>query len=480
MTSRLKRLLLAALLFAAVGSYFIRTQTGVSPPEPADFSALDSEIADNIRAQIEIVNSRPRDQSERNRLGMIYEANALYGLALQTYQQSLDQQQAARIWFRTAICAERQGNLEDAIAAMLNCTQMQPDYAPAWWRLGFWQLDAGQLNNAKAAARRAQELDADDSAVWFLQTRILLEESDHQAAIQTIEKHGLFNSANRSYAMFLLGTALRQAGQPEQARPYLQRQNVRPVWSDPWTAEVKTFEAGLPRIHTAVNQLLRQGQANKAIPLLLQARRRDANNTTTLNLLGVCYFQTRQMNAAAEQFEAVLKQKPHDFDANLNLSQVLVTGSKPQTVQRALEHARRAVAAKPLAPKAHAASAQCLQRLGKIDEAIRAFESAFTYDARSPEFALLAGQVELQAGRLQAAEQRFRAQLKSFPQHSSVLLAVAQVLTLQQRQTEAVAFLKQAAKVRPASPQDRIIAEQKLKELQADSSAPAMGPQPLK
>ena len=130
-----------------------------------------------------------------------------------------------------------------------------------------------------------------------------------------------------------------------------------------------------------------KGNSKSAVEFLSKAVASYPNFSIALSDLGVQYMKLLQWDKAAETFDALLKQKPNDATAQLdlgialyNISAALLTEKKleesNQKLGQAESHLREALKLKNTGPSAHYYLGMTLIKLKRYDEAQAELESA--------------------------------------------------------------------------------------------------------
>ncbi len=368
------------LVLCAMLVQFGRSRIGPAPPVPGDLTTIDPQVAKLIQEALAHVQGSPGDLDRWVLLGKVYEANALHDVAASTFEQVLAKDPSrARIWFRFAVCNERLGDLDQAIAAMEQSIQLDPEFGASRWRQSMWLADVGQLEKAAARADEAIELNPNDESAWFAKARVLLAQRKNEEAMQLIGERNLEASSNGAYAKYLLGTAYRQSGQLEQASGLLgQSQNFRPVWRDDWSRELSKYHTGLTKMQAVASNLVKRGQFQEAIPVLQQVVAADPTEPRSLNLLGMSLLKTQQYEQSLSTLEKSLANNPDHFASNVNYAAAAIDAAvrgHAVDLELALQRADKAVELRADSAGAHEARARLLKILDRTDEALMAMSA---------------------------------------------------------------------------------------------------------
>lgn len=209
-----------------------------------------------------------------------------------------------------------------------------------------------------------------------------------------------------------LGIALTQGGDDSGARAQLEAAFKK----DP-----RQIQAGMALIPL----LLRDNQAAKAVQVAEQLLRQQPGNATLLNLAGVAKAQAGDFGGARRQFEAAVAIDPNQVAAQLGLARLDIATNAFESASRRLKAILKSDERNTEATYDMAA---LLQRMGKIDDAVRMLERAAEIAAKGdsrPDFALI--ELHLRQNRPSAALEVAKALLAKQPDDVRVLHTFARV-----------------------------------------------------
>ncbi len=146
--------------------------------------------------------------------------------AVIAYQKMIDLRPDLESYTRVAHIRWLKGDLDGAIEVMrMAVTSGSPrDAEPTAWaftRLGLYELQAGELANAQAAAGAASQFAENYAAALLLRARVLLAEDQAAAAIGPLEQAA--SLARLPEYQWMLADALREAGKTDAAKDVEQR-----------------------------------------------------------------------------------------------------------------------------------------------------------------------------------------------------------------------------------------------------------------
>jgi tetratricopeptide (TPR) repeat protein len=272
--------------------------------------------------------------------------------------------------------------------------------ASAWSGLGRVMFEAQKPDSARLALARAVRLNPKDSEALGLQGELALERGDLGAARGCFER--VLELEGETFdAVTDLAVVYERASDWTKARELLEKA-ARAYPARPeahYNLAVLESQAG--RFHEAVLE------ANRALQL-------TPDNLEVLRFLGVLYFEHQVCEEAIRYFRRVLAVSPTDLDVRIGLASCLHSqGHSDEAVQElesalsetprdydllllmanirleqnrleeALATARRATAIDSLRPDAEYLLGLTLRRLGREDEAARAFQRLETLRAQA-------------------------------------------------------------------------------------------------
>lgn len=462
----------AVALILAGSLWFIGdepVQPPPQPPVPVDLSIYDPALVDVIQQTVQQVRDFPNDDKLRLQLGMVYEANAIYPLAEQTYRQHLKRNPAdASVWYRLAIVHERVGLLEKSIEAIQHAAKLDSKYAPIQWRLGSWLFDAGQIDAAHTAFARATEIDPKEPAGWYGLTRIALAQNQPKRAVEIINEHLLQGmAAPRGYQ--LLGRAHRLLGNPEEAKAAFAQTTTDTLrWDDPWTTKVMTYQAGETAKRAMAAGYVSQRNFQKAIPILEDLIKNKPNELALISQLGKAYASIGKPRRGKAVLEHAWKANSRSFQINYGLAEVIA--KTPDATQRELDQAlmyvNRAIASNSSSSLAFTAKAMIQFRRNRPDSSITAFKHAYELDSRRVDQLINAGFMECDLKQYADASKTFEIAINRSPNLADAYLGYGVALTELGRFDEARSALNRAQELKSAKRTRLEFALNRLKQLQ--------------
>ena len=267
---RLTLVLLSMLLTVHVWAKDVETELQFLPVELADDirrmkahseAQLESETDPNARAEI------------LGQLAFIYHAQQMLASAEQAYIDALSNDEVYAYRYLLAIIVLQRGDTAEAVAHLDQVVLSNPDYVPAWYRLGNLKLLQGDVDGAESAFLNAQRIYPDSAAIMVGVANVALAREDWTAAVEQLEKAAVF-APNNGQIAYKLVTAYRQTGDQakvDQWSPLANSSMQAPPLTDPLMVEL----AGLSRsgrfFSQAADWAFQRGDKEAAHDALLQA-----------------------------------------------------------------------------------------------------------------------------------------------------------------------------------------------------------------
>ena len=461
----------AALVAGAFAARRALRAKAPGPPTLADLGPLAPEIADIVGQAREGVAQDPEDGVRWGRFGMVCEANGLFGAARDAYAAAAALQSAEpKWWYHLASAESRLGRTEDAIRDMRRATDINPTYAPAFWRLGLWLLDQNQTEGAERAFNRATELAPADRAGWTGLARVYLQRDENARAAGLLERLAGASPAD-GYTLQLLGTAYRRLGRAEQAAAAAQvGAKGEPLWSDPWTEEMVAFRRGYAALLKDATAYIVAGRFPQAIAILEQLRQDKRDDLVLMAHLGQVYVAAGRDADGVALLETVIARQPDRFEAHVDLA----TGYMHlANMAKARVEAERAVALNGSYSPAYETLGLIRWRGDDRRGAIDAFDRSVALDPRNVRALIWKAMVQTNDGRAADALATFERAAHTDPTSADAWIGIANAQMNNHDFAAAAAALQNAERLQPDRPVVKATAE-RLQSLRA--AAPSAAP----
>ena len=436
---------------AVVFWWLIAGCSGAQPPiSDIRLDGAAPEVAATVRTAQTAVVEDARSGGKWLTLGMVCEANGLFGDAERAYERATTfDDRNARAWYRLAVVRGRSGPSTEAFAALDRAIALDGSYAPAHWRRGLWLLDSARDDDARAAFETATTLDPANPGGWVGLARVALHKREDAKAVEVLERYLAQHPGDR-YALRLLGTAYQRLGRSDEAGYALAVGSAgEPVWPDPWSDQLAEFRVGFAQaLKSATSQVL-NGQFDAAIPALERLHREQPGDVSLMHQLGLTYVAVGRSADGVALLEEALKRDPDNLESHLRLATAYINVNDDT---RALTHAERAVALSPELGRAHVAVGMALWRGGRSSDALSAFERAIRYDPVTLDPLLWMGSILLEAGRSNEAMAYFSRAATRNPTLADAFVGIGLVHVQRREWDDADAALQRAERLGPDNP----------------------------
>ena len=386
---------------------------GPQPPDLATLGTLDPAVRALLDEQVAAVRDGPTVADGWGRLGMAFEANGFTAPARDAYRTATTfENQHGRWWYRLALLAQRDGDVDAALQDFDRAIALSPDFVPARWRRGLLLLDRGDLDGAEAAFKVAANLAPNDSAAATGLARVLLARNQPGPAASRLELL-IARAPTDRYAYQLLGTAYRQLGRSAEAQEALAAgAGGEPAWTDPWSDEVGSLRRGFASSLKDATSLALAGRHAEAIALLERLRAERPEDRELRTYLGGVYATAGRVDDARRLLDAALADDPDDFDATMHLATALLFGAAYADADQSVE---RALTLRPGSADATRLRGVIAWRSGRLAEARRWLESAAAADPRDARALTWVGTIAREQRRTAEALDAFQRSLARDP-----------------------------------------------------------------
>jgi tetratricopeptide (TPR) repeat protein len=446
--------LLAAALGCSGGADRPAEEAGLTDeiPRVGSLSDADPRVAQLIENGIAMIEADPTAALPRAGLGMIYHANEVFEGARSAYRQALSiEPDNARWLYHLARVEERLSDSEAAIATIGRSIELEPRYAPSYWRRGGWLLDLGRAAEAEADFREAIEIAPDDPAGLTGLARALLEQDRAAEAAEILEDVVLV-LPDDPLVHLLLGNAYRALGRMDAAAAHLRLgQGEQVTREDTWTAsDILRFKLSFGAQMQMAVTLGGAGQLEQAIGILEQLRDRDPEDARVLRVLGRDYMLVGRNEEALATLDRGVELHPDDPKM---LGEVAAIHHATGDSQRALGFLDRAIAIKPEDALAHARRGVILQSFKRYADAAESFARALVYRPRDTVLMRRRGDCLSNLNEFETASASYRDALAIAPDDPEMLVRLGYALHRLGRYPAAEGALSRALELSPGNPE---------------------------
>ena len=301
------------------------------------------------------------------------------------------------------------GNYQQALAAARNLQEKQPDRAAPWNFIGAALIGMGRTDEAREAFQTGLELEPEDIPTATNLGNLELQTGHHQAAREVfaaIQNHspGHAPSAQRLAELDL------QAGDPQSAMDWLRQ------------ATETQPEVLRPHLLLAGMQMER-GQVQDTLRTLEHGRDHHPGHPQLLFALADIYLRLDRAGDAVAVLESALEHEPRHFELHLALAQAQSQAGDRTGMENTL------LAALDIRPEHYETRTNLVQSLmqrGQLDDLASHLEYLQEHHAGRPEVQALAGRVALRRGDFKQAADYFQAAVDANPRQREWVLGLAE------------------------------------------------------
>ena len=388
------------------------------PPVPVvSVEGLDADVKSAILKARDQAVAEPKSGEASGNLGMVLEAHTLYQPAALAYQRAVQLAPKDFRWrYYLALCLEKNGELDQALASVSEGLRTRPDYAPAILGRADLLLKLGRFSESAATLEPFLANNPQSASALYLLGRVKFAQQDFAAA------DGLYRRATEAWpsfgsAWFGLGETSKRLGHPpaETEKDYQLAESHK----DQYPPSEDELYSQMMKLATGIENRL------------MQAKK---------------LMNQREYDRASQIYKEVLQQYPDNLDCLVNLLYI-AQYPRQATGEEVEDLYERARAASPQLPEVYMYHGTALAAEGKYDAAAAAIEKAIQLKPNNAEaHAWLADLHERQHQTAEAIEQ-YRIAIEQQPDFRVARLELAKNLLYAGRSREAIPVLLPALQV---------------------------------
>lgn len=389
--------------------------------EPVDIADQtdDLELRSYIERMVADAVKNPNSAAIRGRLAMVYDANSFTDAAIASYRQASLLDSTDMRWpYLTALLYSSQGRINEALVMVDAAIENDARYLPSYFAKGYWLLDLGEYQSACETFEFASTKfpDTENRVPLILGiAQCQLEQNLVGSAVQTIAL--LPEGELTPYARTVKSRVLRASGQQinEDTGAETSDAAFKDVsWSDPIAGAVVEYTRGFSGESLLARELIDNGRALDALPLIRSLRNRFPNEPSLVELNGAALIELDQRERALTVFEDGARDFPLEHSLYFNIGLLNVTAGKKE---------------------------QALENFNEAIELDGSFIAA--YDAKA---SLL---IDLE--RIQLARETLQASLKHRDNDADALYLISILFGMDGQWEESVEFLSQVIDLQPTN-----------------------------
>jgi tetratricopeptide (TPR) repeat protein len=381
------------------------------PPVPAiTVDGLDADVRSAIVKARDDAVAKPKSAQAAGNLGMVLEAHTLYQPAALAYQRAVRLDPKDFAWrYYLALCLEKNGQLDEALAAVSEGLRIRPEYAPAILERADLLLKLGRFSESAATLQPFLDKNSSSPLALYMLGRVKFAQQDFSAA------DDLYRRATQAWptfgsAWFGLGeTSKRLSRNGETEKDY----QLAETHKDQYPPTGDELYSQMMKLATGIENRLM-----KAKKLMNQ----------------------REFDRSSQIYKDVLKQYPDNLDCLVNLLYIAQYPNQatPEEVEDLYQRAR---AASPQLAEVYMYHGTALAAEGKYDPAVAELEKAIQLKPNNAETHAWLADVRERQHRLAEAIDQYRIAIEQKPDFRIARLELAKDLLFAGRSREAVPVL---------------------------------------
>jgi predicted O-linked N-acetylglucosamine transferase (SPINDLY family)/predicted double-glycine peptidase len=346
------------------------------------------------------IEQQPNDPRAASRLGMIAQRTGHLAPDPSLVEALNDNPSDARRLMVQGTILQREGRLEEALAAYDRAVSLEPDYAEAHAGRGAVLLQQKRLEEALGALDQALRYEPDAPELHFYRGLTLHQQGRLQEALAAYDRAIRLKPAYAKAHEGRAAISLQQGRLEEALGAYDQALHSAPA---------------LPHLHFGRGRVLRRlARFGEALAAYEQALRLQPDYADAHFGRGVVLQQLGRLGEALEAYERARRIRPDWADAHVNCGVMLEAHRR---LDEALAAQDQALRLEPAHPLAHLNRGVALLLLGRATEASAAFDEALRI---KPDFAQAhanRGRILQDQGRFSEAEAAYQRALAVAPSY---------------------------------------------------------------
>jgi tetratricopeptide (TPR) repeat protein len=419
---------------------FCGCSTEATPPPLIQVSM--AQIDPEAATIIESMQAQVSSSEDWQKLGMYYQAHGLDDAAIQAYEYAIVLGANPKAKYLLGIAYANLGFYESAITSLSSL----PDYIPALWHQGMWQLDLGNLNAAEKLFNSALASEPSTVAAIVGLARTKLSQGDPTEAISILDDL-IKRGGSHPYVFYLLGTAHQKAGNIDQAKQLLlQPVSGQPTWEDPWIEEMRSHQRGFAAELGRAVRKIDSGDLQGALTDLKKIETAYPYTPDVQTNLATTQLQLGKLKDAVNTLGAAIRKSPDYAPLHLTMAFAMSQAGEPE---KAIEFATTALLLQPSMVMAPSFIGKMAMQQRDYPLALQSFTHALELgdtDLRTRE---LLAELHLRFGRWADAIEQYNIVLELSPQRTSSVGGFAVALTSIGQKEKALSLLTVALKQFP-------------------------------
>jgi tetratricopeptide (TPR) repeat protein len=387
------------------------------PPVPSiAVDGLDADVKNAILKARDQAVAEPKSAQASGSLGMVLEAHTLYQSAVPAYQRAVLLDPKGFAWrYYLALCLEKTGQLDEAVASVSEGLRIRPDYAPAVLKRAELLLKLGKFPESAAVLEPFLTKNPESPQALYFMARVKFAQQDFAGA------NDLYRRATEAFptygsAWFGLGETSKRLGRAAETEKDYQLAETN---KDHYPPSGDELYLQMTKLATGIENRL------------AEAKR---------------LMNKREFDRASQIYKEVLTQHPDNPDCLVNLLYIaqFPNQATPEEVENLYQRAR---AASPQLMEVYMYHGTALAAEGKYDPAVAELDKAIQLKPNNAEAHAWLADVRERQHRPADAIVQYRIAITQQPDFRLARLELAKNLLYAGRSTEAIPVLLPALKV---------------------------------
>jgi tetratricopeptide (TPR) repeat protein len=387
------------------------------PPVPViPVDGLDVDVKDAIVKARDQAVAQPKSAQASGNLGMVLEAHTLYQPAVPVYQRAVRLDPKDFAWrYYLALCLEKTGQLDEALASVSEGLRIRPDYAPAILKRAELLLKLGRFPESAAALEPFLAKNPGSPMALYFMARVKFAQQDFAAA-DDLYRRATEASPTFGSAWFGLGETSKRLGRGAETEKDYQ---LAETHKDHYPPAADELYLEMTKLATGIENRL------------AEAKR---------------LMNKREYDRSSRIYKEVLKLHPDNLDCLVNLLYIAQYPNQatPEEVEDLYQRAR---AASPQLAEVYMYHGTALRAQGKYDAAVAELDKAIQLKPNNAETHAWLADVRERQHRPADAIEQYRIAIAQQPDFRVARLELAKNLLYAGRSKEAIPVLLPALKV---------------------------------
>jgi tetratricopeptide (TPR) repeat protein len=381
------------------------------PPVPAiAVDGLDADVRNAILKARDQAVAEPKSAQASGSLGMVLEAHTLYQSAVPAYQRAVLLDPKDFAWrYYLALCLEKTGQLDEALASVSEGLRIRPDYSPAILKRAELLLKLGRFPESAATLEPFLAKNPSSPLALYYMARVKFAQQDFAAA------DGLYRRATDAWptfgsAWFGLGETSKRLGRDAETEKDYQ---LAETHKDHYPPSKDQLYLDMTKLATGIENRL------------IEAKK---------------LMNKREFDQSSRIYKEVLKQYPDNPDCLVNLLFIAQYPNQatPEEVEDLYQRAR---AASPQLAEVYMYHGTALAAEGKYDAAVTELDKAVQLKPKNAEAHAWLADVRERQHRPADAIEQYRIAIEEQPDFRVARLELAKDLLYAGRSREAIPVL---------------------------------------